>query len=255
MKNESFVALLIIFISTLACKTPPNDKSDKEVIDENSEPQAQVTNTGEKQTFLQPDRFELAEPGPMIPPVPAIVLGVKGDSIIQDDITIVWTFVLEGTPPYIGISVPDNSAITGDEYVALKLLEKHGEFTLNVPDGSWIKEFDQIDMTASSREDKFEANGLTRLPSKLIGAPGIAEAAIVLECKVLQSHRLPPKRRVFFAEVVRTSVHPGVTDEDGRLISSSRDFFGMTSGNGEFWTFGKEIGHIGMTKGIEHIRY
>ena len=203
----------------------------------------------------QKNRFELPQAGPMIPPVPAIVLGVKGDSTIDDDLTIVWTFILEGNPPLIGISVPDNSAITGDTYVGLELLKKHGEFTLNVPDESWVAEFDNIDMTASSRTDKFTENGLTRLPSKLIDAPGIAEAAIVLECKVLQMHSLPPQRTVFFAEVVRTSVHPGVTDENGKLDSKSREFFGMTAGNGEFWTFGRKVGNIGKTIEREDISY
>ncbi len=191
----------------------------------------------------------------MIPPVPAIVLGVSGDDRIADDLTIVWTFVVEGNPPQIGISVPRRSAISDGAYVALDLLKKHGEFTLNVPDASWIREFDRIDMTASKRADKFEQNGLTRLPSKKIAAPGIAEAAIVLECKVLQSHELPPRRTVFFAEVVRTTVHPGVTDADGRLRSWAREFFGMTSGNGEFWTFGRKLAHIGYTEGLTHIRY
>ena len=208
-----------------------------------------------KVAFDQEHRFELPKPGPMIPPVPAIVLGVAGDATVADDLTIVWTFVLEGNPPYVGISVPDASAITDQTYVALELLKRHGEFTLNVPDTSWIKEFDHIDMTASKRADKFAENGLTRLPSKTIGAPGIAEAAIVLECRVLQSHPLPPKRTVFFAEVLRTSVHPGVTDPDGRLVSTSREFFGMTSGNGEFWSFGHNVGNIGYTIGREDIRY
>ena len=47
-------------------------------------------------------RFELPEPGPMLPPVPAIVLGVQGDEGVRDDLTIVWTFVLNGDPPQIG---------------------------------------------------------------------------------------------------------------------------------------------------------
>jgi flavin reductase (DIM6/NTAB) family NADH-FMN oxidoreductase RutF len=204
---------------------------------------------------LHDQRFELAEPGPMIPPVPAIVLGVKGDGELADDLSIVWTFVVEGNPPMIGISVPTNSAISGDQYVALALLKTHGEFTLNVPDTSWIREFDGIDMTASARADKFAVNGLTRLPSQVIDAPGVAEAAIVLECRVLQSHFLPPKRTVFFAEVVHTSVHPGVTDGEGRLDSTAREFFGMTSGNGEFWSFGRRVGNIGYTIGRDDIRY
>ena len=116
-------------------------------------------------------------------------------------------------------------------------------------------------MTASARENKFEQHGLTGdsftpfhlgivsirpdchdgltvaidctsavLPSAEINAPGIAEAAIVLECRVLEEHRVPPCRSIFFAEVVRTSTHHGVTDTDGRLNSTAREFFGMTAG-------------------------
>ena len=214
-----------------------------------------VEETASATAYGPDERFELLEPGPMLPPVPAIVLGVAGDESGPDDLTIVWTFVLNGNPPQVGVSVPDDSAISGDRYVALDLIKRHREFTLNVPDAGWIEEFDAIDMTASRREDKFAATGLTRLPSERVAAPGIAEAAIVLECRVLQQHRLLPKRTVFFAEVLRTTVHPGVTDPDGRLDSTARPFFGMTSGNGEFWTLGQKVGRIGMTVGREDIRY
>ena len=103
-------------------------------------------------------------------------------------------------------------------------------------------------MTASTREDKLAAHGLTLLESVAIKpeTPGIAEAAVVLECEVVDEHRLPPCRSIFFANVVRTTVHPGVTDADGRLDSTSRPFFGMTAGNGEFWTWAQKVGHIGM---------
>ena len=198
---------------------------------------------------------ELPQPGPMLPPVPAVVLGVKGDDRTPDDLTIVWTFVLNGHPPQVGVSVARDSAISGQEQVALELLREHGEFTLNVPEAGWVEAFDVIDMCASERDDKFARAGLTRLPSKLIGAPGIAEAPVVLECRVTASHPLPPGREVFFADVLRTTVLPGVADEAGRLIPESREFFGMVAGCGEFWTLGHCVGHIGQTKGRDDIRY
>ena len=201
------------------------------------------------------ERFELPEPGPMLPPAQAIVLGVKGDEKTEDDLTIVWTFILNGKPPQVGISVATKSAISNEEQVALHLIEKHGEFTLNVPDASWAEQFDIIDMCASERDDKFARAGLTRLPSKLINAPGIVEAPIVLECSVIAPFPLPPGRTVFFAEVLRVTTHPGVTDEDGRLIPDSKPFFGMVAGCGEFRTFGEKVGHIGRTKGRTDIRY
>jgi flavin reductase (DIM6/NTAB) family NADH-FMN oxidoreductase RutF len=191
----------------------------------------------------------------MLPPAQAIVLGVMGDDETEDDLTIVWTFILNGKPPQVGVSVATKSAISFEEQVALHFIEKHGEFTLNVPDASWVEKFDIVDMCASERDDKFARAGLMRLPSKLIEAPGIAEAPIVLECRVIAPFPLPPGRTVFFAEVLRATTHPGVTDKDGRLISDSKPFFGMIAGCGEFWTFGEKIGNIGMTKGRTDIRY
>jgi flavin reductase (DIM6/NTAB) family NADH-FMN oxidoreductase RutF len=208
--------------------------------------------------FVGDERFELPEPGPMLPPVPAVILGVAGDDDRPADLTIVWSFILDGPNAQIGISVGDDSMITFEEHAGLALIRKHRCFTLNVPDASWIDQFDRIDMTASTREDKLAAHGLTLLESVAIRAdtPGIAEAAVVLECEVVEEHRLPPCRSIFFANVVRTSVHPdGVTDADGRLDSTSRAFFGMTAGNGEFWTWGEKVGHIGMSVGRNDIRY
>jgi flavin reductase (DIM6/NTAB) family NADH-FMN oxidoreductase RutF len=216
-----------------------------------------IENKDINETIIPPGvkHKELAEPGPMIPPVPAIVLGVKGDSTCRDILSVAWTFVLEGHPPLVGISVTNKTNDAEKPYYVETFLKQNLEFTLNVPDASWVEAFDDIDMSGYTWEDKFKKNNLTRMDSKLIDAPSIKEAAIILECKVIDYYDLPPKRTVFFAEVLRVITHEDVTDEDGRLISESRDFFGMTSGNGEFWTFGKEIGHIGISKGRNDIKY
>ena len=54
---------------------------------------------------LNPDlRVALPEPGPMIPPVPAILLTVNGRPGDPDEISVVWTFVINGSPPQVGIT-------------------------------------------------------------------------------------------------------------------------------------------------------
>ncbi len=191
----------------------------------------------------------------MLPPVPAIVLGVKGDEDTRDDLTICWTFVLGGDPPRVGVSVARKSAISNESQVAHQFLREHGEFTLNVPDASWVDAFDIIDMCASERADKFQKTGLTRYEADQINAPGVAEAPIILECETSATHSLPPDRTLHVAKVVHTSVQEGVTDENGKLHTESRPFFGMTAGNGEFWTLDENIGRIGMTEDIDDIRY
>lgn len=67
-----------------------------------------------------------------------------------------------------------------------EMLEKTGEFTVNIPLGGCNKEILGFCGTKSGREvDKIRALGLTLEPSDLVGAPGIKELPLTLECKVI----------------------------------------------------------------------
>lgn len=193
-------------------------------------------------------RRVLEKPGPMLPPVPAILLTVNGNPGEPDEVSVVWTFVVNGDPPQIGISV-------GDEHVAGGLVDRHQEFVLNVPTAALVHPFDRIDMSSSRRGDKFALSGLTRGRARVVNAPTVEEAPIQCECRVTHRLRVPPARTVFLADVVATTVKDGVCDAEGRLIVGSQAFFGMTAGSGEFYTLDRPVGHIGQTVGRRDIRY
>lgn len=199
-------------------------------------------------TARQLPRRELAKPGPMLPPVPAILLTVNGKPGDPDEISVVWTFVVNGDPPQVGVSV-------GDEHIALGLIDLHREFVLNVPTAALVHPFDRIDMSSSRVGDKFAASGLTRGHAVKVNAPTVNEAPIQVECRVTHRLRVPPERTVFIADVLATTVHEGICDEDGRLRVSSAAFFGMTAGSGEFYTLDRPVGHIGQSVGRRDIRY
>lgn len=203
---------------------------------------------GGKKIALGSGRRQLKEAGPMVPPVPAILLSVNGLEDGKDEISVVWTFVVEGDPPQIGISV-------ADYHVAQKMIELHGEFVLNIPVEGIVEEFDLVDMKSSSIEDKFKLSGLTRVQAFEVNAPAIKEAPIHVECKVIKSMAVPPQRKIFIAEVVATTVLENVCDKNGRLIVENTPFFGMTAGSGEFYTMGKKVGYIGKSIGRTDIKY
>jgi flavin reductase (DIM6/NTAB) family NADH-FMN oxidoreductase RutF len=203
---------------------------------------------GRRAPPLAGPRTALSEPGPMLPPVPAVLLTVNGMPGDPDEISVVWSFVLNGDPAQIGISV-------GDEHVAGRLISRHGEFVLNVPVAGMIEPFDRIDMNSSRVADKYELAGLTRGAARAVNAPTVEESPLHLECVVTNTVPLPPSRTVFFADVVATTVLSGVVDENERLIVPNVPFFGMTAGSGEFYTMGEAIGHIGHTVGRDDIRY
>ena len=194
------------------------------------------------------DRIELAEPGPMLPPVPAFWLTVKGMPGDPDEISVVWTFVVNGKPPQVGLSVHH-------EHVAQRLLDRHREFVLNLPVVDLVEAFDRVDMNSSTVADKFELAGLTRGKAAVVDAPTVEEAPVHVECRVFHTLDVPPVRKLFLAEVVATTVLEGVCDDAGRLLVPAVPFFGMTAGSGEFYTMGQRVGHIGQTVGRSDIKY
>ena len=184
----------------------------------------------------------------MLPPVPAILLSVRGQPGDPDEISVGWTFVVNGEPPQIGVSL-------SKEHVANHLVGRKGEFVLNLPTVDMVQQFDTVDMKTTEVGDKFALSGLTRGVANTVDAPTVEEAPIQLECRVVQSVELPPVRTIYLALVTATSVQQGVCDPSGRLIVSKVPFFGMTAGSGEFYTMGRRVGNIGQTVGRNDIRY
>ncbi|HET7292754.1 MAG TPA: flavin reductase family protein [Vicinamibacteria bacterium] len=180
--------------------------------------------------------------------MPAILLTVNGKPGEPDEISVLWSFVVNGEPPQVGVSA-------GDEHRAGALLALHREFVLNVPETSFVEAFDRVDMSSSKVADKFALSGLTRGKATVVNAPTVEEAPIQLECRVSHVLRVPPERTVFLADVVATTVREGVCDAEGRLIVSAAAIFGMTAGSGEFYTMGRKVGHIGQSVGRSDIRY
>ena len=205
-----------------------------------------VPNIREKN--IDGERKILDEAGPMLPPVPAILLTVKGKDGQPHEISVVWTFVVNGKPPQIGISVED-------VHVANALIDHHREFVLNVPTANMIGAFDKVDMSSTKVADKFALSGLTEEKATSVDAPVIAESPIHVECKVIHKLDVPPIRTVYIAEVTATTVLPNACDANGRLLVENVKIFGMTAGSGEFYTMGEKIGHIGKSVGRDDIKY
>jgi flavin reductase (DIM6/NTAB) family NADH-FMN oxidoreductase RutF len=199
-------------------------------------------------TVLSGPRRRLAEPGPMIPPSAAILLSINGADGDPEELSVLWTFVVNGDPPQIGVSA-------GSEHLARRLLEEHDEFVLNVPIRSMIEAFDTVDMNSSRVADKFALSGLTRGRALAVDAPTVEEAPIHCECRTIGSLEVPPVRKIFVAEVVATTALEGAVDEAGRLIVPAVPFFGMTAGSGEHYGMGERVGNIGMTVGRTDIKY
>ena len=197
---------------------------------------------------MEYSRIRLAVPGPMIPPVPAILLSVYGKSGDPAEISVGWTFVANGNPPQIGVTFDR-------KHVIHELLLTHKEFVLNLPTVAMVDGFDTVDMNSYSTRNKFKIAGFTEGRAHSVNAPTIVESPLHLECRTFKTVDLPPSRTVFFADVIATMVHSEICDDTGRLLVEKVNFFGMTPGSGEFYTMGEKIGHIGKTVNRTDIKY
>ncbi len=74
-----------------------------------------------------------------------------------------------------------------------ELLDKNGEFTVNVPLGPVDKEIVAVCGTKSGRDmDKFQQLGLETEPGLTVSVPGIRQLPLTLECKVLYQQDQDP---------------------------------------------------------------
>ena len=66
------------------------------------------------------------------------------------------------------------------------LLDKNGEFTVNIPVDAVDKQIISVCGTRSGRDiDKFKELGLTLVPGQTVCVPAIAQLPLTLECKVV----------------------------------------------------------------------
>ncbi len=74
-----------------------------------------------------------------------------------------------------------------------QLLEKNGQFTINVPMGEFDKNILSVCGTKSGRDmDKFQVLGLTAVPGQTVDVPAIKELPLTLECKVIYKQDQDP---------------------------------------------------------------
>ena len=87
--------------------------------------------------------------------------------------------------------LPVFTAYVRESRYSRELLDKTGEFTINVPVGEIDKNIFKICAGKSGRDtDKISEAGLTTVEPNVVSVPGIKECPITLECKVLYRQKM-----------------------------------------------------------------
>jgi flavin reductase (DIM6/NTAB) family NADH-FMN oxidoreductase RutF len=143
----------------------------------------------------------------LISPKPVVLVTCTDEKGKPNIITIAAVAGAGHNPPMFSIAVRE------DRY-SYNLIEKAGEFVINVPTANMGKESAICGRLSGKNVDKFKEAKLTPVPAEIVKAPLIKECPINIECKVVGSVK-PGTHRIFVGQVVATHVEEGVFD--GRL--------------------------------------
>ena len=172
----------------------------------------------------------------LLAPVPPCLVSC-GDMEKSNIITVAWTGILNTHPPKTYISVrPQRHSYA--------LIKESGEFVINLAPASLAKKVDFCGIYTGAKLDKFEKCGFTKLESKEVSAPTIAECPISLECRVCDIVPLGT-HDMFIADILSVSVDDSLLDKSGRLCIEEADLCAFA--HGEYFKLGAKLGKMGFS--------
>lgn len=181
------------------------------------------------------ERIDL-NPGTLLTPLPAVIVSV-GDMESSNLITVAWTGILSSDPPRAYISVRPSR-------YSHALLKENGEFVINLTTEALAKKTDYVGIYTGKKVDKFEKCALTKLESKCVAPPTVAESPLSLECRVFQVME-SGTHDIFLADIVNVSCRAELLDEKGRICLERAKL--ITYSHGEYYALGRKIGNFGFS--------
>ncbi|MFM2185917.1 MAG: flavin reductase family protein [Burkholderiaceae bacterium] len=141
-------------------------------------------------------------------------------------------------PPIIGFS-----SVTAKD--SLRNIEATGEFAWNLVTRDLASAMNETCIDAPPEIDEFQLAGLTPAPSRLIGAPRVAESPVSFECRLTQIHRLlrhdgtPIDTWMVFGEVVGVHIAQHLI-RDGVYQTAAAQPVLRAGGPGDYYTVREE---------------
>lgn len=175
-------------------------------------------------------------PGTLVGPVPPVLVSC-GTMEEPNLITIAWTGIVNSNPPMTYISVRP-------ERHSHPMIEKTGEFVINLAKSSQVKQVDYCGVTSGAKVNKFKKTGLTPLPVEGVACPAVAECPMQFVCKVVQKISLG-SHDMFLAEIVGVLTDEEYMDERGKLRMDRMHLLAYS--HGEYLTLGKRVGTFGFS--------
>lgn len=169
-------------------------------------------------------------------PVPAVLV-TCADGDTRDIVTVAWTGTVCTHPPMTYISLRPERHSYG-------IIKKTGQFVINLPSASLVRELDLCGMKSGRNLDKFSACRLTAQPASQVSAPILEQAPLALECKVTQVLELGT-HHMFLAEIVAVHADEALFNTEGRLCLEKAGL--ISYAHGAYYPLGKALALFGFS--------
>lgn len=177
------------------------------------------------------------KPGNMLYPLPAVLVSVSDKDGRDNILTVAWAGTVCTNPPMVSISVRP-------ERYSYGMLRETGEFVINLTTEKLAYATDYCGVKSGREEDKFQNLGLTKLASREVKAPGIAESPVNIECRVRHVEELG-SHHMFLADVVAVTVDEAYMDEKNSFHLS--DSNPLVYCHGGYYGIGEKLGSFGYS--------
>ena len=175
------------------------------------------------------------KPTTCLAPVPAVMV-TCGDEIENNIITLAWVGTVNSEPPIVSISVRYSR-------YSLPLIERTGEFTVNLVNQNLLRAMDICGVVSGKTQDKFALTGLTRIKGVQVKCPYIGESPVALECKVVRRTDFGT-HAVLFGEIVNVIAEEEYV-KDGKLNLPNGLLVAYQNGN--YTATGETLGTYAFT--------
>jgi flavin reductase (DIM6/NTAB) family NADH-FMN oxidoreductase RutF len=173
-------------------------------------------------------------------PSPVILVTCVEQSGKPNIITLAWAGTVCSDPPMVGIGINPKRYSSG-------LIETSGEFVVNIPTRSILKEVDFCGAVSGRDINKFSETGLTPQPAEKVKPPLIQECPVNIECIVRKKITLG-SHQLFLGEVVLVHVDENILNEKGEINYSKAA--PIVYNRREYWSLRGKIGSHGFSKQV-----
>jgi len=169
----------------------------------------------------------------LVYPNPVFLVGTYDPAGKANVMTAAWAGICCSKPPCVAVSLRKATYSHGS-------IVHRRAFTISIPSVAQVREADYAGLASGRSEDKIAAMHLTAVKSELCDAPYLAEAPVVLECKLAHTFELGLHTQ-FVGEILDVKAEEEVLGESGLPdIARVRPLI-YSSGNQSYYAVGERV--------------